>query len=613
MSIPIPASEALPKPDGRRAAGETAGRVRALSLLLRLIHYAPRLFWLNVLVWAIFYLIPAVNGLVAQAFFDGLTKTGPTLLGLSIWGLLGLLLVAGLARMLTFFISLGLFATYEYTIHALLRKNLLGWLMNGPGAQSLPDSPGEAISRFRDDVEEVFNWIDVVFDFSGSLVFAVVAATLMARINPLLTLVVLVPLLTTTLAVNALGGTIRRFRRASRAATSQVTSFIGELFGAVQAVQVATAEEPVVAEFHRLNRVRHRAALKDNLFSELIDSFNQNTGQIATGLMLLLIAQRLRSGTFTVGDVALFASYLGWITTFPRYGSRVLTRYKQASVSIDRMLRMLPEAAPTALVEHGPVYLHDALPIVPYAPKSATDRLDLLETRGLTYRHPRTGRGIERIDLRVPRGAFVAVTGRVGSGKSTLLRTLLGLLARQEGEIRWNGHAIEDPALVLVPPRVAYTPQAPRLFSESLRDNILQGLPESQVGLEAAIHRAVFEDDLAGMPSGLDTIVGTRGVRLSGGQAQRTAAARMFVRDTELLVFDDLSSALDVETEQRLWERVFAADSATTCLVVSHRRPALRRADQIILLQDGHVEDVGTLDELLERSAEMRRLWRGEE
>ena len=150
-------------------------------------------------------------------------------------------------------------------------------------------------------------------------------------------------------------------------------------------------------------------------------------------------------------------------------------------------------------------------------------------------------------------------------------------------------------------------------FSESLKDNILQGLPENLAAVEAAVHRAVFEDDLTGMPSGLETIVGTRGVRLSGGQAQRTAAARMFVREAELLVFDDLSSALDVETEQRLWERVFATDPGVTCLVVSHRRPALRRADQIILLRDGQVENVGTLDELLTRSAEMRRLWSGEE
>ena len=100
-------------------------------------------------------------------------------------------------------------------------------------------------------------------------------------------------------------------------------------------------------------------------------------------------------------------------------------------------------------------------------------------------------------------------------------------------------------------------------------------------------------------------------MRLSGGQIQRTAAARMFVRDPELYIFDDLSSALDVDTEKTLWERLFAQRQATS-LVVSHRRPALRRADQIIVLKDGRIEDRGSLGELLERSQEMQRLWKGD-
>jgi len=106
-------------------------------------------------------------------------------------------------------------------------------------------------------------------------------------------------------------------------------------------------------------------------------------------------------------------------------------------------------------------------------------------------------------------------------------------------------------------------------------------------------------------------VIGARGVKLSGGQAQRTAAARMFVREPELLVCDDLSSALDVETERTLWERLFAR-RASTCLVVSHRRPVLQRAEHIIVLKEGRVEAKGTLEELLNTCEEMQRLWSGE-
>jgi ATP-binding cassette subfamily B protein len=294
--------------------------------------------------------------------------------------------------------------------------------------------------------------------------------------------------------------------------------------------------------------------------------------------------------------------------------------FKTQEISIERMLDLIRPEAPQKLVEYHPVYARGPIPPITYPVKTDRDVLDCLEIQGLTYQFGRdrsgvNGRGIADIHLKIRRGDFVVITGRVGSGKSTLARALMGLLPRQAGEISWNGATIRDSAEFFRPPRCAYTPQVPLLFSDTLRNNLLMGGPEAN--LAQAIHLGVLEEDILQFERGLDTLVGPRGVRLSGGQVQRAAAARMFVTAAELLVFDDLSSALDVETEGLLWEHIDQHRSSgggkLTCLVISHRKAALARADHIVLLKDGRIEAEGKLADLLENSPEFRQLWSGQE
>lgn len=581
--------------------------MKTSTLLWRLVRYKPLLYCANALMWTLIYLAPILPGLVSKEFFDSLL--GNAQYDLSIFSLIILLIVFALVRVVLIIFGFLTDVHYRFRVGAMIRRNLLSHILKEPGAKAIPCSPGEAISNFRDDVQQVEETISWSVDSVGMSVFATVSFFILYRIDSQMTLVVFVPLVLVVTAAQLSTTFLQKYRVASREATSQVTESISEMFNSVQAIQVAGAEHRVIGRFRKLNDNRRNAVLKDVLTTQTLDSVFSNSVNIGTGFILLLAAQSMKNGSFTVGDFSLFVYYLSFVTQFIQNFGKFLTFYKQADVSKKRLLSLMQGAPPEKLTEPGELFLRGTLPNPPQPERSEKNRLSFLEAEGISYAYPDTGRGIQDIRLHIPKHSFTVITGRVGSGKTTLVRTLLGLLPKDGGTILWNGEYVEEPGTFFVPPHSAYTPQVPRLYSDTLKQNILLGLDGEQNRLDEAIRSAVMEQDIDTLAAGLDTVIGPRGVKLSGGQAQRSAAARMFVRDAELLVFDDLSSALDVETERRLWERLFEQRKDATCLVVSHRKAALTNADHIIVMKNGRVEAEGTLSDLLEHSEEMRKLW----
>ncbi len=605
--------------DGAEPAEAARRTVGTYRLAIELLKYRPKLYLFCFLCWATIHSFPLLFGLLIGQIFDALAGDQPAFD--SAWTWVAIFGFFAIGRHGLIWVGELRWIVYWNDQSLQIRRNLLRWLLEADGSRVMTVSPGEAVSTFRDDVEDLLEYMENYVDGGGIVIFALGSVTVMATINPWLTAILVVPLLLVVFVAQSLGPEIRNRRRAMRIATEDVTGLVGESFGAVQSIKLAAAERPVLAEFHRRNEVRRKAALRDTLLTEALMAVNVNMATITIALVLLVSAGGLSDGSISVGELVIFLTYLPRLTFYLAFVGHFIAQHRRTGVAFERMRRLAVDADDSDLLDRTRVPLDGEVGELPPQVRLGTDRLERLTVTDMSFTYPESRivigedgevapamqAGIEDVSFTLERGSFTVIAGRVGAGKTTILRAMLGLVPAA-GQITWNDRVIEDRASFLVPPRSAYTPQIPKLFSDTLAYNISLRETMSDESVHSAARLAVLDTDLDRLVGGIETVVGARGVKLSGGQVQRSAVARMFATGADLLVFDDLSSALDLHTEAELWERLFDHRSAT-CLVVSHRPAALQRADQILVVDGGRVVDSGRLDELLERSAVMSDLW----
>jgi ATP-binding cassette subfamily B protein len=440
--------------------------------------------------------------------------------------------------------------------------------------------PGEVVARSM-DADRFARYADRWVDFVNGLIIAGITALLAG--TWLAGTVLLVVMVASALA-STLGRPIAgRSAAASSAARARFGRALVSALDSARTVKLAAATPEVHAHLRHVDSGRVAAAVKEHRVQAFLDGVPMvmvQCGVVASWAIYF-------SGGWSLAIALLVANAVAGFDWFGRVAGMVVTeapgtRAWQKETSRFAGGADLMDLPPGVDLVSGHAPEPQPVQRVP---------LERLELAGFSAIHDDGTIGVSSLDLTVEAGELVLLVGQVGSGKSSLLSALAGLI-EHAGSLRWNGREVTDPQSFLRPAQVAHVAQVPRVLSGSFSDNVLLG------------HRRAFDDPVAAArlgrdieeAGGKDALVGHRGVRLSGGQVQRLALARALATDAELLLADDVSSALDATTEVELWAAL--RERRTTVIGATAKRAALAQADRVVVLVDGEVAAVGPWSEI---------------
>ncbi|MFC8617460.1 ATP-binding cassette domain-containing protein [Micromonospora purpureochromogenes] len=381
------------------------------------------------------------------------------------------------------------------------------------------------------------------------------------------------------LAATLFGPRLERSARGTVAARAAFATALVSALSAARTVKLAGATRPVLTHLAALDTVR-----SDRQRREIsAQVWARSTPSLVSGLLPIGAWALYLAGGLSAGATLVAVSTLGAARWFAWTTASLVSHYPSARVWTRRTAAMCGVGTYSAAVPGVDLAAGTAPAPVPPARRP----LRRLELAGFGALHSDGTLAVRDVDLTVDRGQLVLVVGPVGSGKSSLLRALAGIV-HHTGTLRWNGEPVTEPELFLRPQQVGYVGQLPRVLSGTVADNIALG---HEVDAAGAVSTAQLDHDLAAAGGGLGLLIGHKGTRLSGGQLQRLALARALAPRTELLVADDVSSALDVTTELALWAAL--REHGVTVVGSTSKRAALVRADHVVVLHDGKVAAQG--------------------
>ncbi|MBG6102838.1 ABC-type multidrug transport system fused ATPase/permease subunit [Micromonospora vinacea] len=442
-------------------------------------------------------------------------------------------------------------------------------------------TPAEVVAQ-GGDTERVVQLADNVLDQTVALVLVVAMTAVTGSVVP--GLFFLGTMVVSGLAATLFGPKLERAARATVAARASFATALVSALSAARTVKLAGATTAVLRHLAGLDVLR-----SDRQRREIsVQVWARSTPSMASGLLPIGAWALYLNGSLSAGAVLVAVSTLGAARWFAWTTASLISQLPSARVWTRRTAAMTGVSAYSAGVPEVDLTAGTA-PAPTMPPRHPLRRLEL---RRFGVVHSDGTVAVRDVDLTVQRGQLVLVVGPVGSGKSSLLRGLAGIV-HHTGELAWNGDPVTEPELFLRPNQVGYVGQLPRVLSGTVADNIALG---HQVDAAGAVSTAQLDHDLAAAGGGLGLLIGHKGTRLSGGQLQRLALARALAPRTELLVADDVSSALDVTTELALWQAL--RGHGVTVVGSTAKRAALVRADHVVVLLGGTVAAQGTWQDL---------------